>query len=133
MSIEYINPPAAWDSQPRSYSHVVKVVSPKALYFVAGAAAVDKHINVLHIGDIEGQARLVFQHIQRDLEAAGASLADVVDMTVYLRDKNHQWPVRNVRKEFFEEGRFPVSTMIEVKDFCLEGMLIEVDVIAATV
>ena len=53
-------------------------------------------------------------------------------MTVYLRDKDHQWPVRNVRSEFFEQGRFPVSTMIEVKDFCVEGMLIEVDAIAIT-
>ena len=53
-------------------------------------------------------------------------------MTVYLRDKGHQWPVRNVRSEFFEQGHFPVSTMIEVKDFCVEGMLIEIDAIAVT-
>jgi enamine deaminase RidA (YjgF/YER057c/UK114 family) len=132
MATEFVNPPDLWNSAPRGYSHVVKVTAPTAMYFVAGVAAVDKDLKIQHVDDIEGQTRLVFQHIKRDLEAAGASLADIVKMTVYLRDKGHQWPVRNVRSEFFENGRFPVSTMIEVKDFCVEGMLIEIDAIAVT-
>jgi enamine deaminase RidA (YjgF/YER057c/UK114 family) len=132
MTTEFINPPDMWNSGPRGYSHVVKVSRPGTMYFVAGVAAVDKDLKVQHVDDVEGQTRLVFENIKKDLAASGATLADIVKMTVYLRDKDHQWPVRNVRSEFFEQGRFPVSTMIEVKDFCVEGMLIEVDAIAIT-
>ena len=54
-------------------------------------------------------------------------------MTVYLLDiENHKWPVRETRREFFDDDRMPVSTMIEVRNFAIEGMLIEIDVIAAT-
>ena len=132
MTTEFVNPPTAFDSLPRGYSHVVKVTNPSALYFVAGAAAVDTDLNVRHIGDVEGQTRVIFTNIARDLEASGASLADIVDMTVYLADTDDQWRVRGVRNEFFPADKLPSSTMIAVKSFCIEGMLIEIDVIAAT-
>ncbi len=132
MPREAINPADLWDATPRGYSHVVRVTEPKSLIFVAGIAAVDKDIQLVS-DDIEGQTRAVFEHLRRELDAAGATLADVVDMTVYLLDiKHHQWPVRNVRAEFFEAGQAPVSTMIQVAGFAVDGMLIEVDAIAAT-
>ena len=82
-------------------------------------------------GDIEAQARATFQNIKRNLETAGAGFADVVKMTVYLLDiKNHQWPVRNVRAEFIDTENPPVSTMVEVSRLAIDGMLIEVDVMA---
>ena len=132
MTTEFVNPSTAFNSLPRGYSHVVKITNPNALYFVAGAAAVDTELNVQHIGDVEGQTRVIFQNIVRDLEASGASLADVVDMTVYLADTDDQWRVRAVRNEFFPADKLPSSTMIAVKSFCIDGMLIEIDVIAAT-
>src|SRR5580698_8496532 len=118
LTTEFINPQTAFNSLPRGYSHVVKITNPNALYFVAGAAAVDTRLN--------------FQNIARDLEASGATLADIVDMTVYLADTDDQWRVRGVRNEFFPSDKLPSSTMIAVKSFCIEGMLIEIDVIAAT-
>jgi 2-iminobutanoate/2-iminopropanoate deaminase len=129
---EVINPTGMWNATARSYSHVVKVTNPQALIFVAGMAAVNERIEIVGEGDIELQTRTTFQNIAKELEAAGASMRDVVDMTVYLVDiKNHQWPVRKVREEFFAPEDLPVSTMIQVAAFALEGMLIEIDVIAA--
>jgi enamine deaminase RidA (YjgF/YER057c/UK114 family) len=132
MSTEFINPPTAFNSLPRGYSHVVKITSPQAFYFVSGAAAVDTDLNLQHPGDVEGQTRVIFQNIARDLEASGAGLADIVDMTIYLADVADQWRVRGVRNEFFPQDRLPSSTMIGVSGFCIDGMLIEIDVIAAT-
>lgn len=132
MPKEVINPAEMWDAGPRSYSHVVKVTQPQSLIFVAGLAAVDKDINIV-ADDIEGQTRAIFENLRIELAAAGATLDDVVDMTVYLTEVNaHKWAVREVRSEFFEAGREPVSTMIGIAEFALEGMLIEVDAIAAT-
>lgn len=129
---EVINPPDLWNSSGRSYSHVVKVTNPSAMIFVAGLAGVGNDLAVVS-DDIEEQTRATFELLAKELDAAGASLADVADMTVYLLDiENHAWPVRNVRSEFWSEGNLPVSTMIEVRNFAIEGMLIEVDAIAVT-
>lgn len=129
---EVINPPDLWNSSGRSYSHVVKVTNPTAMIFVAGLAGVGNDLAVVS-DDIEEQTRATFELLAKELDAAGASLADVADMTVYLLDiENHAWPVRNVRSEFWSEGNLPVSTMIEVRNFAIEGMLIEVDAIAVT-
>lgn len=111
---------------------MVRVTKPNALLFVSGVAAIDDKLEVQCAGDVGGQAQVIFDYIRRDLEAAGASMADIVKMTVYLRDKHDQWAVRNARSEFFEPGHFPASTMIEVSDFCIDGMLIEIDAIAIT-
>jgi 2-iminobutanoate/2-iminopropanoate deaminase len=132
MPKHVINPEGLWKAGPRTYSHVVKIDQPQSLIFVAGLAAVDADINIVS-DDIEDQTRRIFEILSIELEAAGATLADVVDMTVYLTDiENHQWPVRKVRSEFFESGQEPVSTMIQISRFALERMLIEVDAIAAT-
>jgi 2-iminobutanoate/2-iminopropanoate deaminase len=132
MPKEVINPPDLWDAGNRSYSHVVKVTNPQSLIFVAGVAAVDESITVVS-DDIEVQTRKCFEIIEKELAAAGATLDDICDMTVYLLDiDNHKWPVRKTRAEFFTPGREPVSTMIQVSKFAIERMLIEIDVIAAT-
>lgn len=132
MPKHVINPEGLWNAGPRSYSHVVKIDQPQSLIFVAGLAAVDADINIVS-DDIEEQTRRIFEILREELAAAGATLADVVDMTVYLLDiEHHQWPVRKVRAEFFESGQEPVSTMIQIAKFALDGMLIEVDAIAAT-
>lgn len=129
---EVINPQGMWNATPRSYSHVVKVHNPQAMIFVAGMASVSPDIEVIAPGDIEVQTRTTFENIRTELEAAGAKMSDIVDMTVYLTDiRNHQWPVRKMREEFFAPEELPVSTMIGVKELALEGLLIEIDVIAA--
>ena len=132
MPKEVINPEGMWDSRNRSYSHVVKFTNPQSLIFVAGMAAVGPDLKIVS-DDIREQTRVCFQIIEKELAAADATLDDICDMTVYLRDiDSHKWPVREVRSEFFENERLPVSTMIEVSNFAIEGMLIEIDVIAAT-
>jgi enamine deaminase RidA (YjgF/YER057c/UK114 family) len=132
MPKEVINPEGLWDSGNRSYSHVVKVTKPESLIFVAGVGAVNPQFEVVS-DDIRDQTHRCFEIIKAELEAAGASLDDICDMTVYLTDiENHKWPVREVRAEYFDAGREPVSTMIGVSRFAIEGMLIEIDVIAAT-
>ena len=129
---EVINPPDLWQSSGRSYSHVVKISNPSAIIFVAGLAGVGNDLAVVS-DDIEDQTRATFELLAKELDAAGASLGDVADMTVYLKDiKNHAWPVRNVRTEFWDADDLPVSTMIEVREFAIEGMLVEIDAIAVT-
>ncbi len=41
-----------------------------------------------------------------------------------------QWPVRDVGAEYIDLDHPSVPTMIEVSKFAIEGMMIEIDVIA---
>lgn len=131
MERETINPKGAINSIPRGYSHAIKVRNPGSFVFVAGQGPLDADMKLVGAGDIEAQTRQTFKNIQRNLEAAGATFKDVVKMTVYVLDiEKQQWPVRNVRAEFIDTERPPVSTMVQVSKLAIPGMLIEVDVIA---
>ena len=131
MEREFINPGGALKSIPRGYSHVVKVRNPGAMVFLAGQGPVDENLELVGFGDIEAQTRATFRNIQRNLEAAGANFSDIVKMQVFVSDiATQQWPVRNVRAEFIDVDAPPTSTMIEVSRFAIEGMMIEIDVIA---
>jgi len=132
MERQFINPPGALKSIPRGYSHAIKVTGPGALLFIAGQGAIDDNLNLVGAGDIEAQTRRTFQNIGRTLEAAGGSFKDIVKMIVFCSDiDKQQWPIRNVRAEFIDVDRPPVSTMIEVAKFAIPGMMIEIDCIAA--
>ena len=55
------------------------------------------------------QARICFMKIQKLVEAAGGSLADVAKLTIYLTDIADRPGIGRARKEFFD-GRMPAST-----------------------
>ena len=78
---------------------------------------------------MEAQARACFVKIQHILEAAGATLADVVKVTIYMTDVSKRFDLRKVRSDFFP-GDKPCSTLVEVKSLAGPGMLIEIDVTA---
>ena len=131
MQREFLNPTGGMKSVPRGYSHAVKVRNPGTLVFVAGQGALDENMKLVGSNDIEAQTRQTFTNIKRSLEAAGASFRDVVKMVVYLLDiQSHQWPVRNVRAEFIDVDNPPVSTMVQVSQLAIPGMMVEIDVIA---
>lgn len=131
MEREFINPTGGLRSVPRGYSHVVKVRNPGAFVFLAGQGPVDDKLELVGGGDIEAQTRATFENIKRNLEAAGARFSDIVKMQVFVSHiESQQWPVRNVRAEFIDVDNPSVSTMIEVSKFAIEGMMIEIDVIA---
>ena len=131
MEREFINPTDGLKSVPRGYSHVVKVRNPGAFVFIAGQGPVDADLKLVGGDDIEAQTRATFENIGRNLDAAGARFSDIVKMQVFLTDiAAQQWPVRNVRAEFIAVESPSVSTMIEVSKFAIDGMMIEIDVIA---
>jgi 2-iminobutanoate/2-iminopropanoate deaminase len=78
---------------------------------------------------MEAQARAVFTKIKDLLEAANASLADIVKMTVYVTDIAKRPEFGKVRNEFFP-GEKPCSTLVEVKALAAPDWLVEVDVTA---
>ena len=132
MERDYINPSASANSIPRGYSHVVRVRNANTLVYIAGEGPLDDQLRVIGGDDFEAQVHATFKNIQRCLEHAGATFSDVVKMNVYVTDiKNQQWPFRNVRAEYIDTEKPPVSTMIEVPRLAVDGMMVEVDLVAA--
>ena len=75
------------------------------------------------------QAERVHENIGAVLAKAGATFADVVKVTVYLRRIGDRAAVNTVRRKFFGESR-PASTLVEVSAFVLPDALVEIDAVA---
>lgn len=80
-------------------------------------------------GDLEAQTRQTFKNIEVTLREAGASLKDIVTMTVFLSDSRHTTRMTEIRAEIFGAD-FPASAAITVTGFADPSMLIEVQGIA---
>ena len=109
------------------YSHVVSVEG-KRMIFVAGQLARDRGGNVVGKGDMRAQIRQVGENIKAALEAAGASLADIVKSNTYVTDIEEYFKHVDVRMEYF--GALPTSTTVEVRRLAHPDLLVEVEVIA---
>jgi len=80
-------------------------------------------------GDFDSQTRQTFKNIEATLKEAGATLKDMVSMTVFLSDARHTTRMTEIRSEIFG-GDFPVSAAITVTGFADPTMLIEIQGIA---
>ena len=81
-------------------------------------------------GKFDEQARTVFALMNRTLERAGASLANLVTMTVFINDARYGDRFVQIRKEVFPDGRFPCSALLTISGFARPGILIEIQAVA---
>jgi reactive intermediate/imine deaminase len=124
--IQHINPPAL--SAPHGYSHVVVVRSGRTVY-LAGQVPLDRNGALVGAGDLAAQTRQVFENMKAALSAAGASYADVVDMTTYLTDVSQIDAYRKVRDQYMS-APLPAASLVEVKGLFRKDVMIEVSAVA---
>ncbi len=79
-------------------------------------------------GDIQHETRVTLNNIRLILEAAGATMADVVKCGVFIRDGRDFSAMNEVYVQFFGDTR-PARTTVETK-FADPAMKIEIDCIA---
>jgi len=130
MPIQRGNPPGFRNVRATVYNHFVRVDQPKSLVFVSGQLARDSEGRMVGRGSMLEQTRQCLRNIQTCLEAAGASLDDVVWTTVFTTDMREFRDIVAAREEFFRE-RLPTSTMVEVNHLSEPGLLVEIQAIAA--
>jgi len=109
-------------------SHYTDAVRFGDVLYVSGCGPLDGDMNLIGGDDVAAQARQVFVNLQRVLEAAGASFADVLKVTVYLTDVNDREKINPVRQEFFGDAR-PASTLIGVAALAIPGMKVEIEAV----
>jgi reactive intermediate/imine deaminase len=108
-------------------SHYTDAVRWGDLLFVSGVAPLDKETRLVS-EDVVEQTRKVFLNMKDILDAAGATFADVLKVTVFLTDVRDRARINPVRKEFFGAAR-PASTLIGVKELVVPGMKIEIEAV----
>jgi 2-iminobutanoate/2-iminopropanoate deaminase len=94
--------------------------------YIAGQSARDQDLNVIGT-TIEEQTARTLQNVAGMLEAAGASLADVIKSTVHLADLGMFRAYDAAYRQQVPEP-FPVRTT--VGSVLAPGILIEIDVVA---
>ena len=110
-------------------SHYTDAVRFGPLLFISGMVALDAEQQLIGEGDVVAQARVVFESLEKVLTSEGASFADVLKVTVYLQHIEDRTRINPIRQEFFGETR-PASTLIEVANLAIPGLLVEVDAVA---
>jgi 2-iminobutanoate/2-iminopropanoate deaminase len=94
----------------------------------AGVAAVDRDGKVVGGNDIVAQTRATLDNLKFALEAAGASISDVIKVTVFLTDFANYKGFNAAFDEYFAKD--PPARSTVRADLVIPALLIEIDAIA---
>jgi reactive intermediate/imine deaminase len=97
--------------------------------WLSGQIPLDPLTKELVKGDIEVQARRVFENLKAVISAAGAGFDDVVKTTIFLTDLGHFAVVNKVMAEYFREP-YPARSTVGVAALP-RGAQVEVECIVA--
>ena len=100
------------------------------LVFTAGQIPLDPSTGQLVQGDIKDQTRRVLENLKAVLEEADSKLEKVLKVTVYLKDMNDFAGMNEVYALFFQGGKFPARTTVEVSRLPKDAR-VEIDVLAS--
>ena len=113
----------------RAYSPAVVTEGGRIVWMAGQTALVDAEGKDI-AGDFEAQTRQVFALMDETLRRAGGALADLVTMTVFIKEPRHGERFVEIRRALFPDGKFPASALITVTNFARPGMEIEIQGIA---
>lgn len=99
------------------------------LLFISGQAAIDSSGQIVGIGNFDAQAEQVFANLDRVLRAGGSSLANVIKVTIFLRDMSNFPKIFELRGRYFTPP-YPADTIVEVTSLYSPDALIEIEAIA---
>ena len=108
------------------YSRAVKIGN---IIEVAGTTAVDEDGNTVGVNDPYEQTRYALSKIEKALQAAGATMKDVVRTRMFVTDISKWEEIGRAHGEFFREVK-PAASMIEVKGLINPELLVEIEVTA---
>ncbi len=95
------------------YSQGILVENPNKTLFISGQIPIDPKTGKLVKGEITEQARQAIENLVAVLEAAGATVDDVVKVNVYLEDINDFGEFNKVYEEYFGRSK-PARAVVQV-------------------
>ncbi|MBM3677989.1 MAG: RidA family protein [Actinobacteria bacterium] len=102
--------------------------------YLSGMVSIDERGRALAEGDLHGQCRHAYGHVRMTLEHFGATMADIVDETVFvtdiattMREMEELW---RVRKEAYGCEPQAAQAVVEVRSLASPKFLIEIKCVA---
>ena len=112
-----------------AYTQAVTVSGTGRQIFVAGQLARDADGNCVGRGDMRAQIQQVGENIKACLEAAGATLADIVKTNTYVTDFEEFSKHGDMRMRYFGPAT-PTSTTVQISRLADPDAMIEIEAIA---
>ena len=98
---------------PQAIGPYSQAIEAGGMVFASGQIPIDPATGDLLTGSVEDQTRQVLTNLKAVLEAAGASMDNVVKCSVFLQDMNDFAAMNGVYGEFFSEP-YPARAAVQV-------------------
>ena len=112
----------------RAFSPGVITEGGKTVW-VAGQTATRDNDGKDISNNFEAQTKQVVSQIDQVMRRAGGSLANIVSMTVFIKESRYGDRFVEMRKDFFQNGNYPGSALITVTNFARPGIEIEIQAV----
>ena len=128
--LRFVNPPGLYNPTPNGYSHLAlfppgwRIILPAG----QGGETEDQELS----DDFATQFKQALANVETVLKAANAKMSDVAKINLLIVDHNKErFRVMTEEVERVWGNNKPAMTLIPVPALALDGMLVEIDVIAA--
>ncbi|MGB7181111.1 MAG: RidA family protein [Burkholderiaceae bacterium] len=126
MPITRIKSPAVTEPAPKRWSNCLRAGNQIYIAGLTSRGADGKTID----GDAEyEQTKIIFGKIKNLLEAGGASMNQMVKLTIFVTRIENNAEVWRAREEFFS-GDFPTCSLVEVSKLAAPSIYVEIEGIA---
>lgn len=116
-----------WEEQ-YGYAQAVKVGDT---IYLAGQVSHDDQANILGVDDMEVQMRTAYRNIGKLLAQYGATIDNVVEETLYVRDIDAAFGARmKMRDEVFAGNPVVASTIVQIERLAFPELLVEIKSVA---
>ncbi len=116
------------EKAPRPVGPYSQAVRAGCFLFIAGQIPIDPSTGELVKGDFEEKSRRALENLRAIVEAAGATLDQVVKVTVYIKNVSLFSEFNRIYAEYFS-GIKPARAVVEVSNLPL-GAELEIEAIA---
>jgi 2-iminobutanoate/2-iminopropanoate deaminase len=125
MKIEYL----ATEKAPAAVGPYSQGIKAGHFVYTSGQLPLDPKTGQLVQDDIQTATRVALENVKAVLAASGATLEDVVKVTVFVKDMNDFGKINEVYAEFFANHK-PARSLVEVARLPKDGV-IEIEAVAA--
>jgi len=131
QEVRHINPPQLYDAS-KFYTHVITVPATARTVYIAGQVGVVQS-GAIEAKDMAGQIAQAFKNLRVAIEAGGARPEHVVKVTALFVDYKREDLEVFTRElhALFPRDKLPTSTVIGAQKLARDGLLFEIEAIAA--
>lgn len=111
------------------FSQAVRIPTGGDLLFISGLTARDQSGQIVAPDDAGRQTRRILENMAALLAEVGATLEDLVKLTVFVRDVKDAMAINEVRRELLGANP-PASSMVQVAALADERFRVEIEGVA---